>query len=74
MRRRKYTQIALSIDRLLFSSEPHSEFIHCSVSFVEVRHGLDKRNFLFSEMPKHGIVQGLYIDLSEEGMLCAWGV
>lgn len=66
MRRRKYTHIALSIDRLLFSSEPHAKFIHCSVSFVEVRHGLDKRNFLFSEMSEYGIVQGLYVDLSEE--------
>ena len=74
MRWRKYTHIALSIDRLLFSSEPHFEFIHCSVSFVEVRHGLDKRNFLFSEMPEHGIVQGLHVDLSKECVLCAWGM
>ena len=65
MRRRKYTQIALSIDRLLFSSEPHAKFIHCSVSFVEVRHGLDKRNFLFPKMPKHYIVQGLDVDFSK---------
>ena len=74
MRWSKYTQIALPIDRLLFSSEPHAKFIHGQVSFVEVRHGLDKSYFLFSEMAKHGIVQGLYVDLSEEGMLCAWGM
>ena len=74
MRWSKYAHIAFSIDRLLFASESDAKFIHSQVSFVEVRHGLDKRNFLFSEMPKHGIVQGLYVDLSEEGMLCAWGV
>ena len=73
MRRRKYAQIALSIDRFLFSSEPHSEFIHCSVSFVEVRHGLDKRNFCSPKCPKHGIVQGLYVDLSKQRVFSGLG-
>lgn len=65
MRRRKYTHITLPIDRLLFSSESHSKFIHCSVSFVEVRHGLDKSYFLFPKMSEDYIVQGLYVDFSK---------
>ena len=70
MRWRKYAQIALSIESLLLIVvQSYSEFVHGEVSFVEVRHGLDKCNFLFSEMPKHGIVQGLYVDLSKECML-----
>ena len=47
MRWSKYAHIAFSIDRLLFASESNAKFIHGQVSFVEVRHGLDKRYFLF---------------------------
>ena len=65
MRWSKYTQIALSIDRLLLASESDAKLIHGQVSFVEVRHGLDKRNFLFPKMSEHYIVQGLYVDLSK---------
>ena len=65
MRWSKYAHIAFSIDRLLFSSEPHAKFIHGQVSLVEVRHGLDKRYFLFPKMPEDYIVQGLYVDLSK---------
>lgn len=74
MRWSKYAHIAFSIDRLLFASESDAKLIHGQVSFVEVRHGLDKRNFLFPKMSEHDIVQGLYVDLSEERMLCAWGM
>ena len=74
MRWSKYTQIALSIDRLLLASESDAKLIHGQVSFVEVRHGLDKRNFLFPKMSEHYIVQGLYVDFREECMLCAWGM
>ena len=46
MRWSKYAQITLSIDRPLFASESDAKFIHGQVSFVEVRHGLYKSQYL----------------------------